>query len=176
LDDSIDLLALSDSTIIVGGPDPLVMSDQRLADVGRDVRAEIRRMIAAGAGFSNADVLALKRQLRAREAEVRNKPGGFWVAQDDPAAADHATTATQGRSVDGTPLALLSDGLERAVKPYKLYPTHHALLEALTADGILTCIRAVRAVEADDDQGIRYPRSSWSDDASAIVSTVHRSQ
>jgi hypothetical protein len=51
--------------------------------------------------------------LRAR----RNQPGGYWIAKDDPRAADEAVTGSRPLH-DLDSVALLSNGASRIVSPY----------------------------------------------------------
>ena len=67
--------------------------------------------------------------------------------------------------------ALLSDGLGRAVTPFGLYDSWDSFLHALAVEGPGACIAEVRAAEAADPDGLRYPREYVSDDASGLVVT-----
>ena len=80
-------------------------------------------------------------ELRAR----RNQQGGYWIAKDDPRAAEEAVTGSRPlHDLDG--FALLSNGASRIVSPYGLtdWP---GVLELLRAEGPAGVIRRVRQAE-----------------------------
>jgi hypothetical protein len=90
----------------------------------------------------------------------RDQPGGYWIARDDPRAAEKAVTGSRPlRDVDS--LALLSNGASRIVSPYGVtdWP---GVLEVLDASGPAEIIRRVRQAEARRPQG---PDVSAADDA-----------
>ena len=104
-------------------------------------------------------------ELVTEQRRDRNHPDGFWVASTDPAAAQHALTDTAPR--DGLKrAAVLSDGATRLVDRFGLldWPS---FLEALTAHGPEAIIQQLRAAEAGDPDGQRWPRGKRHDDASA---------
>ena len=90
----------------------------------------------------------------------------------NPEAAAHALTGTI--SIGSGPeqarrIALLSDGFARAVTIFGLYDGWQKLLSALVLDGPTPCVGALRSAEDADPQGLRFPRTSQSDDASVVV-------
>ena len=84
----------------------------------------------------------LREALRAR----RNQPGGYWVAKDDPRAAEEAVTGSRSLA-DLNGVALLSNGASRIVSPYGLtdWP---GVLDLLGSAGRPTSSRRVRQAEA----------------------------
>ncbi|WP_433533841.1 hypothetical protein ACQPZK_16715 [Micromonospora sp. CA-249363] len=89
--------------------------------------------------------------LRAR----RNRPGGYWIAKDDPRAAWEAVTgSTDLDELDG--IALLSNGASRIVSPYALtdWP---GVRELLATEGSSAVIRRVREFEAKVSGGPDAP-------------------
>ena len=76
----------------------------------------------------------------------RNQPGGYWIAKDDPHAAEEAVTGSRSLH-DLASAALLSNGAGRIVSPYGLtdWP---GVLELLGSDGPTDVIRRVRQAEA----------------------------
>ena len=83
-------------------------------------------------------------RLRAR----RNRPGGFWLAKDDPRAADEALTGGHAlREVASA--ALMSNGVSRLVDPLALtdWPD---LLAQLAELGPADVIRRLREAEQRD--------------------------
>ena len=100
--------------------------------------------------------------LRAR----RNQPGGYWIAKDDPHAAEEAVTGSRPLH-DLDSVALLSNGASRIVSPYGLtdWP---GVLELLGANGPADIIRRVRQAEARTSEG---PDARVPDDATVVHCT-----
>ncbi|MEU4565747.1 hypothetical protein [Micromonospora sp. NPDC023956] len=100
--------------------------------------------------------------LRAR----RNQPGGYWIAKDDPHAAEEAVTGSRPLH-DLNGVVLLSNGASRIVSPYGLtdWP---GLLELLNANGPADIIRRVRQAEALAAEG---PDAPIPDDATVAHCT-----
>ena len=171
--DLLDYLVLGDSTILVETESGVVeRSDRRLADVASSIRAKIRERLRDGGGYSDPVYRSLLRQLVDAERAARNVHGGYWIAAEDPEAAAHALTGTfsiGGGSEEARRVALLSDGLARAVTIFRVHDGWQTLLSALVSDGPASCITALRSVEDADPQGLRFPRTSQSDDASVVV-------
>jgi hypothetical protein len=100
---------------------------------------------------------------------MRNRHGGYWMAGDDPRAALHSLTGryTVANTAAGARrVALLSDGIERAITHLHLYGD---LLDSLFDPGTLATITRIRHAELADPHGARHPRTTPSDDASAIT-------
>ncbi|MGW1818485.1 hypothetical protein ACWCQM_33570 [Streptomyces sp. NPDC002125] len=99
-----------------------------------------------------------RRVLRDMRAN-RNRPGGFWVAKDDPGAAEEAITGSC--QVSGlSAAALLSNGAGRIVDLFGLtdWP---GVMATLASGGSSDIIRRVRRAEdrravAADDATITY--------------------
>jgi hypothetical protein len=49
-------------------------------------RSEYKQRPAAGSGYDDHHA-ALLREMQTQQAEERNKPGGYWIAEADPTAA-----------------------------------------------------------------------------------------
>lgn len=82
--------------------------------------------------------------------KLRNRPGGFWVASTDPAAAEHALTG----SVDAADIrraALMTDGLSRLVDRYGW--TWSRILDVAETQGPAAAVRAVRQAEHATEPG-----------------------
>jgi hypothetical protein len=93
VDGGIDLLALGDSFIFYGtGPGTTgVLTDGRQAALRLPQQREYRQRLAAGHGYDTAH-RDLLRALQRGQRQHRNRPGGYWIAGADPAAARHART------------------------------------------------------------------------------------
>ncbi|MFC9253782.1 PP2C family serine/threonine-protein phosphatase [Amycolatopsis thailandensis] len=145
-DESVDALVLADSPIIAfgpSGPDPL--TDDRLVSL-RD----------SGQLRTGADVRA-----------KRNAPGGFWVAEAEPNAADEAVRRSWPRS-EVEALLLATDGVSIGVDEYDLFdwPEVLALSRERGPDAVLD---AVRTAEKQDPDGVRWPRAKRHDDQLLVL-------
>lgn len=135
----IEYLVLGDAVIVFDRKDhaPLTVSDPRELTISRPYESALEGL--AGGGDAYRRIL---RDLRAH----RNQPGGFWVAKDDPRAADEAITGSC--PVAGLAAAvLLSNGASRIVDRFRLagWPQ---VLAVLAASGPAEVIRRVREAEA----------------------------
>ncbi|MFC8225043.1 integrase [Streptomyces sp. NPDC057287] len=135
----LDYLVLGDSFLVLDRTDgaPLVVSDPREVTISESYRPLLE---AAPAG--SAEYHRLLRELRAH----RNQPGGFWVAKDDPRAADEAITGSCPVS-ELTGAVLLSNGASRYVDRFRLgdWPE---FITGLSSDGPAGIIHRVRRAEA----------------------------
>ncbi|MFI7225912.1 protein phosphatase 2C domain-containing protein [Nonomuraea angiospora] len=160
----LEWLVLADSVLlldVVDAVDPMVICDDREAQVGALYRAE---MDALDSG-SDEHAAAHRRYVETLRS-YRNRDGGFWVAATDPLAADQALTGSmpvnQIRAA-----ALLSDGASRLVDRFHLN-TWGQMLDVLDESGPDDVIRQVRVAEHSDPQGARWPRGKTFDDATAL--------
>ena len=80
-----------------------------------------------------------------------------------------ASKAPYGPAYSRTRLALLSDGIERAVTHLHLYNDWRELLDSLFDPGIPATITRIRHAERADPNATRHPRTAPSDDAAAIT-------
>ncbi|WP_405667551.1 integrase [Streptomyces sp. NBC_01166] len=142
-----DYLVLGDAVLVLDtaeGP-PLVFSDPREVDVSRPYRSALDATAEGSDAYHR-----ILRDLRAN----RNRPGGFWVAKDDPRAADEAVTGR--RPVSGlSGAALLSNGAGRLVDLFRLsdWPEVMAVVASSGPAEIIHRVRqaeARHAVAADD--------------------------
>ena len=164
-DSTLDLLALGDSYIFYGtgpgGPGPGTLTDDRLAGLHLPQRRQYRERLAAGGGYDHAH-RELLRSLQRGQRRHRNRPGGYWIAAADPAAASHALTLT----LPVTPTAwavLATDGTVNTAR--------HLGLDnwaALARSGPSALARLLRHCqhweEHADPDGRQFPRSKRHDD------------
>ncbi|MFC8079067.1 integrase [Streptomyces sp. NPDC057307] len=134
-----EYLVLGDSALVLDQADgaPLVVTDPREVIIGRQYEAALTA-VAEGSD----EYRRILRDLRAN----RNAPGGFWLAKDDPRAADEAITGSRPVS-ELTGAALLSNGAGRIVDRFGLtdWP---GVMAVLASDGPAEIIRRVRQAEA----------------------------
>ncbi|MBB4764179.1 hypothetical protein ACFQFC_08170 [Amorphoplanes digitatis] len=139
--DRVDHLVLGDAVLVLDRDHaaPLVVTDRREVDIARSYLPAL----AAAAGDDDGYRRILG-ELRAN----RNRPGGFWVAKDDPRAADEAVTAST--PVAGlTGAVLLSNGASRIVDRFGTADWPE-VLALLASRGPAEIIRRVRRAEARD--------------------------
>jgi hypothetical protein len=161
----LDHLLLADSYLLL---DDRLHGVQALTD-GREatVRSESFAPLAdemAGTPSYDRVLDACVQALRSR----RNQPGGYWIAKDDPRAAEEAVTGSRPlRELES--LSLLSNGASRIVTPYGRtdWP---GVLHLLRTHGPAEVIRRVR--EAERTPG---PDGGDPDDATVAFATELRS-
>ncbi|MTD58729.1 hypothetical protein [Amycolatopsis pithecellobii] len=144
--DLVEGLVLADSPIVAFGPDGAEpLTDDRLAQLRRK-----------GSLNTTADAEAL-----------RNQPGGFWVAEADPAAAAHAVYRRWPRGwLDAVVLA--SDGVSTGVDDYGLFDWDE-LLSTARNRGLCSVLEAVRTAESTDPHRERWPRPKLHDDQALVL-------
>lgn len=124
--------------------------------------AEALNANAAGTGVREIFLPALK--------HARNRINGregSWLFSPDMRAAEHVAHAGIA-AVDGTIVLLASDGFLALAGDYQRYG-FEALLDAAAADGLAPLGEELRAIEAADPAGVRFPRFKKSDDATAVL-------
>lgn len=162
----VDGLVLGDSPLVVLTPAGCeVLVDERLEDVAGAQRAAYQERLAMGGGYGEGH-RALLRDLVGEQRRHRNRPGGYWIAEADPAAAAQALTASWPRRAVRTAL-LATDGVSRGIgRAVPDWPTALALVGAAGPDALL---EAVRVPERADPDGRAWPRSKRHDDQALAV-------
>ena len=167
----VDLLVLGDSFIFYGtGPGAGVLTDDRLAALCRPERQRYRERLAAGSGYDDTH-RDLLRVLQREQRTHRNRPGGYWIAEADPAAAGHAQTLSLPVPAASW-MVLATDGAVNTARHLGLddWP-------ALARSGPAALERLLARCqdwEANTDPGGRqFPRAKRHDDK-AIVSVLLR--
>ncbi|GGJ84446.1 hypothetical protein GCM10010123_12610 [Pilimelia anulata] len=157
---AVEYLVLGDATVVLDtGGAPAVVHDDRVAGTAAAERAAADRLPPGPAKRA-----ALVRMKHA-ELAARNTPGGYWIAAADPAAAAHARTGARPAAALRR-AAVLTDGAARAVTPFGLLNWPGAL-DLLDRAGPAALLGRVRAAEAADPAGARWPRNKPGDDATA---------
>lgn len=141
-----------------------MISDNRV-----DATARAERDAADALPANSPEKAAALVSMKKAEQAARNTPGGYWIAASDPGAVDHALTGAMPiSSVRRT--AVLSDGATRAVDPFGLHDWR-TLLDLVSVRGPVAVLDAVRAAEAADPDGTRWPRNKLSHDATVAYCT-----
>jgi hypothetical protein len=164
--DNAEYLVLADSVLVLDviGTAPVVVTDDREAQIGQSHRASMDALLAGSPEHSKA-----LRQYVETLRKYRNTEGGFWVAASDPSAADHALTGSKPRHTLRA-VALLSDGASRLADRFHL--TDWAGVLKLLSENPQELISQVRAAERADPRGERWPRGKIHDDATAVYAAM----
>ncbi|MFJ9696797.1 protein phosphatase 2C domain-containing protein [Kitasatospora sp. NPDC101183] len=164
--DRFDYLVLADSPIVFERADGYqVVTDLRVDTVVPELRAETERFATGTPEHTKA----VRRMVEAQRL-TRNTVDGYWVAASSGEAAHYAITGAV--PLEGVQsVAVMSDGVSRLVTEYEeaSWAVVFAMLRSAGTEGL---IGAVRAVEATDPEGLRWPRYKAGDDASVAFYTV----
>jgi len=128
--ETIDALVLCDTPVVAFGRTTHVLEDTRLQDLRPD-----------------PDILAWK-----------NKSGGYWVAEAEPAAAHQALTASWPRA-EIEKVIVATDGVSCGVSEYELFAWED--LKELPLGEVLD---RIREAERSDPEHTRWPRYKTHDD------------
>ncbi len=155
----LDHLLLADSFLVLDriGGGPQVITDEREVTARRTCSAALDGVPRGTPEYDRIRASCVE-ALRAR----RNQPGGYWIAKDDPHAAQEAVTGSRPlHDLEG--VALLSNGASRIVSPYGLtdWP---GVRELLRVGGPAHVIRRVRQAEARTSAG-----PDWIPDDATVV-------
>jgi hypothetical protein len=164
--DTLDVLVLGDSQVVTPAG---TIRDDRLARIATSQRAAYQRRLAEGNGYdqNHRDLL---RALQAEQARHRNKAGGFWIAEVDPEAANHALTARL--PIQGTSwVALATDGAYRPLEHlgFDNWPDL-AVKSATQLTSILQCCHQWESTT--DASGVALPRSKKHDDKTLALVAI----
>lgn len=166
-DGVIETLVLADSTILIHTTDDVLhrISDTRLDSVDHQTRQRFRARLAGGSGFDD-EHRELLRGLQVRELAVRNRPGGYWIAEADPAAAHSALTAVfPADTVDWCVLA--TDGAQQPIDHLGIaWAEVAAMDQAQLADQL---IQLRRWEQTQDPNAVLLPRAKPHDDKTIVV-------
>ena len=92
---------------------------------------------------------------------------GDWLFAPDVRCADHAREARVAVA-SGSLVLLASDGFLALASDYERY-TPETLFAAAKTRGLAALGEELRAIEASDPDGLRFPRFKRSDDATALL-------
>ncbi|MFI0260874.1 protein phosphatase 2C domain-containing protein [Streptomyces sp. NPDC017056] len=164
---TVEYLVLSDSVLLVEHPDGSVrpVLDSRLDELPPAVQALRDAVRALPRG--SAERAAAGREYGAAVEALRNAEGGFFTAAADPAVAARAVTGSFPRS-EVRSLTALSDGASRWVEVFG-EGSWADCLAVVRKEGPQALVDRVRAAEAADPAGARFPRGKSRDDATVIL-------
>ncbi len=164
-----DCLVLGDSLAILAGQ---AITDDRLSQVSPDIRERYRERLAEGHGYDQQH-RQLLRNLQQEQARQRNRPGGYWIAETDPAAADHALVTRS--PADSVPWAVLAtDGAYKTMP--QLGITNWSALHNASDQDLADILARCQSWEASEDpDGQKLPRAKRHDDKTLAVAELSRS-
>jgi hypothetical protein len=172
-DGSLEIANIGDCKTIVrtraGQTRPYGTSDVERYD--RKLVEFIKTQLGMGKNYINDIWPELLPMIRSNR-EMKNKPGGYWVAD----LSNIAATGLQEfkiSMIDIDAIMMMTDGFYRAVDVYAMY-TYENLIDAVRAEGLQTIVEKIRQIEIEDAAGTRYPRIKLQDDATAIFIELSR--
>ncbi|HLL66721.1 MAG TPA: protein phosphatase 2C domain-containing protein [Micromonosporaceae bacterium] len=165
-DDSLDILILGDSPIVVATHDLRVshLRDDRLASVAVEERRVFREHRSGQFGIERSKEW---QTLVAAQRRARNRPHGYWIAEADPSAARHALRRRWDVSKLSA-LMVMTDGVGNGVDRYGVPGDWHDAIK-IARRRPADLINAVHAAESADKDGARWPRSKRHDDKALAV-------
>ncbi|MGW5864226.1 protein phosphatase 2C domain-containing protein [Streptomyces sp. NPDC055239] len=165
-DERVEHLVLSDSALLLAGPDGSVtpVLDERLSVLPPRVREMRDAVRALPRGSAEREVAG--RAYGAAVEALRNAEGGFFTAAADPSAAARAITGTSPRA-EVSAVAALTDGVGRWVETFRAGDWTECF-ELLQKDGPQRLVDRVRELERADADRAAFPRGKRHDDAAVV--------
>jgi serine/threonine protein phosphatase PrpC len=165
------LLWLGDCAALVRSPGGVL----QIAGETMEQRARERERAArlAGARGANPAAAGVREEFLPALRESRNRVNtedGNWLFAPDPACADRAEEI-RIPVAPGARILLASDGFLALASDYERY-TPEELFAAAATRGLESLGTELRAVEAADPEGTKFPRFKRSDDATALLLRV----
>lgn len=137
----------------------------------RAAEAQRARRIAKEKNLSPASALRRPEFIDAlRAARNRINSGDNWLFSPDVRAASHVSRRMV-KLTPGSTVLLASDGLVALVSDYGAY-SPDGLMAAVLDKGLAVLGEELRAIEAGDAGGDKFPRFKKSDDATALLLRV----
>lgn len=163
-DASIDVLVLGDSQVVIPGE---IVRDDRLGPLANAERMAYRSRLKSGHGYDEGHRRILA-ALQAEQLRYRNVPGGYWIAEAEPAAAEQALV--RHLSPDEAPWCVLAtDGAYKPMEHLGL-DDWRAVAAGDSAD-LTALLRRCQDWESTDERGQQLPRAKRHDDKTVVVVT-----
>jgi len=166
-EDGVEFLWFGDCAALVQPEGGAVMVvgetfDKRAAEAKRAQAIAKEKNLSPASGLSRPEFLGA---LRATRNRVNS--GNYWLFSPDAKAASHAARRMV-KAAPGTRLLLASDGFLALASDYGAYGAD-SLMQAAVAKGLKALGEELRAIEAGDAVGDKFPRFKKSDDATALL-------
>ena len=137
----------------------------------RAAEARRARVVAKEKGLSPASGLNRPEFIGSlRATRNRINSGDYWLFSPDPRAASHVSRRVI-KAAPGALLLLATDGFLALASDYGAYNAE-TLVGAARSKGLAALGEELRAIEADDMSGDKFPRFKKSDDATALLIRV----
>lgn len=156
--DCAGLLKQGDAAVTVIGES----FDKRAAEAVRAQKVGKEKNLSPAAGINRPEFLAVLRSSRNRINSGEN-----WLFSPDVKAAAHAARRIV-KAGPGSTILLASDGLLALASDYGAYNAD-SLMAAAMDKGLAALGAELRAIEAGDALGDKFPRFKKSDDATALL-------
>jgi hypothetical protein len=163
----LEIAVLGDSTAVLGFRDGGTerITDDRISDVAVEQRRTYRGRLRDGLGY-DATHRALLTDIQRAERASRNRCGGYWIAEADPAAADNAVVRRYRRAALAW-CVLATDGAQRVIDHLHL---DWAVLPKATQAGLDAILDDLQAWEAQQDSNAsQLPRAKRHDDKTIVT-------
>ena len=166
-EDGVEFLWFGDCAALVQPEGGAVMVvgetfDKRAAEAKRAQAIAKEKNLSPASGLSRPEFLGA---LRATRNRVNS--GSYWLFSPDAKAASHAPRRIV-KVAPGTRLLLASDGFLALASDYGAYGAD-SLMQAAIEKGLEALGEELRAIEAGDAVGDKFPRFKKSDDATALL-------
>jgi hypothetical protein len=136
--------------------------DKRAAEAMRARAIAKEKNLSPASGLSRPEFIGTLRSSR-----NRINSGSSWLFSPDARAASHVSRRLI-KAAPGTFLLLATDGFLALASDYGVYSAD-SLMAAAMSKGLAALGEELRAIEAGDSGGDKFPRFKKSDDATAIL-------
>ena len=165
--DAVEFLWFGDCAALVKQGDAAVTVVGETFDK-RAAEAERARAIAKEKNLSPASGLSRPEFIGAlRDSRNRINSGTYWLFSPDARAASHVSRRVI-KVQPGAVLLLATDGFLALASDYGVYSAD-SLMDAALSKGLAALGEELRAIEANDTGGDKFPRFKKSDDATALL-------
>lgn len=152
------LVKQGDAAVIVVGE----TFDKRAAEAVRARAIAKEKNLSPASGLSRPEFIGTL-----RAARNRINSGDAWLFSPDARAASHVSRRVI-KVAPGTVLLLATDGFLALASDYGVYSAD-SLMAAAQSKGLAALGEELRAIEAGDTGGDKFPRFKKSDDATALL-------
>lgn len=136
--------------------------DKRAAEAQRAQAIGKEKNLSPASGLNRPEFIT-----RLRDSRNRINSGSHWLFSPDVKAASHVSRRTM-KLASGASLLLATDGFLALASDYGAYSSD-SLMAAALSKGLKTLGEELRAIEAGDGGGDKFPRFKKSDDATALL-------
>jgi Protein phosphatase 2C len=136
--------------------------DKRAAEAERARGIAREKNLSPAAGINRPEFIGTLRAVR-----NRINSGSYWLFSPDARAASHVSRRAI-KAAAGAELLLATDGFLALASDYGVYGADSLMAAALTK-GLAAMGEELRAIEACDSGGDKFPRFKKSDDATALL-------